>query len=89
MVCILTKQTPNLQVNAIPYAVAISACEDGGHWLQALAILQEFCLQPEQGRMAYNAAASTCEKVCQSQMLERTKGFFLFCSFQALDEIIL
>eukprot|EP00434_Breviolum_minutum_P033510 symbB.v1.2.029653.t2/scaffold3275.1/size59885/5 len=54
-----------VEVNAIPYTVAISACEDGGHWLQALALLQEFCLQPEQGRMVYNAAASTCEKANQ------------------------
>lgn len=50
------------QANAVTYTVTLSACEDGGHWLQALALLQEMRLKKQTSLMAHNAAISTCEK---------------------------
>jgi pentatricopeptide repeat protein len=49
--------------NVISYSAAISACEKGGQWEQALELLREMDsrgIQPNE--VSYNAAISACEK---------------------------
>ena len=54
-----------LEPNAISYGAAISACEKGKHWEQALILLPDRLrswLEPNV--ISYNALISACEK-CQ------------------------
>ena len=52
-----------MQYNVISYSAAISACEKGGQWQHALALLQTMCngrVWPD--TVSYGAAISACEK---------------------------
>mgnify|MGYP002176495480 CR=1 FL=1 len=52
-----------MQYDVISYSAAISACEKGGQWQHALALLQTMCderVWPD--TTSYSAAISACEK---------------------------
>ena len=52
-----------MQFDVVSYSAAITACEKGGRWQHAFALLQTMCderIWPD--TTSYNAAISACEK---------------------------
>ena len=53
----------SLEPNVVSYSAAISACEKGKQWEQALNLLQEMARsQLEPDVIIYNSATTACEK---------------------------
>ena len=68
-------QSQNIRANTVTYSAAISACEKGWQWQQALRLLGDMQIKNIWAdTVSYSAAISACEKGWQWQQALRLLG---------------